>query len=83
MSPNPSLAHQRYAIFLVSMRRFDEAIAEDKRALQLDPLNVHANNRLGEVFLMQGQYDKGLTQWGKSLEIEPHDSEVRADVRVV
>jgi tetratricopeptide (TPR) repeat protein len=49
--------------YLVSLRRFSEGLSEEKRALELDPLNLHANNRLGEIFLFQGDYDKAIGHW--------------------
>jgi serine/threonine-protein kinase len=43
LSPNSPQAHKHYGLFLVSRERFDEAVAEAKKALSLDPLSVAVN----------------------------------------
>jgi tetratricopeptide (TPR) repeat protein len=40
LSPGYSLAHQWYAYYLRSVGRFDEALAENERARELDPLSI-------------------------------------------
>src|SRR5205085_8343018 len=40
LSPGYAMAHQWYAVYLAAMRRMDEAIAEIRRAEQLDPLSL-------------------------------------------
>jgi TolB-like protein/Tfp pilus assembly protein PilF/tRNA A-37 threonylcarbamoyl transferase component Bud32 len=38
-NPNYATAHEWYGLFLTAMGRFDEAIAEERRAQELDPLS--------------------------------------------
>ncbi|HEX6126606.1 MAG TPA: protein kinase [Pyrinomonadaceae bacterium] len=42
-NPNDPKSHMLYGLFLVSRERFDEAVAEGKKALTLDPLSVAVN----------------------------------------
>ena len=51
ISLNPSYAQARlwYSQFLVGMGRFDEAIAEGRRAQELDPINLSINANVALV----------------------------------
>ncbi len=48
LNPNSATAHQWYGLGpLATLGRFDEAIAEEKRAIELDPLSPVINQALG------------------------------------
>jgi serine/threonine protein kinase/TolB-like protein len=63
LNPRYVLAHQWYGLFLGEMGRFDEAVAEEHRALQLDPLSVPVIANLGRVYFFARRYDKSLEQF--------------------
>jgi TolB-like protein/Tfp pilus assembly protein PilF len=72
LSPNYATAHQWYAESdLAALGRFDEAIAEMKRALELDPLSVIINADFGTVLCTAGRYDDAIEQLRKTLEMDP------------
>ena len=48
----------------------ERAIAEVKRALQLDPVSLITNTVLGLVFLYQGQIDEAIAQLRKTVEMD-------------
>ena len=50
----------------------EEAIAEDKRALELDPLSLPINRTLGVAFYYARQYDQAIEQERKTLELDPN-----------
>ena len=77
MNPNLSLARQRYSTYLVSLHHYDEGLSEIRRALELDPLNLHASVRLGDLFIFQHDYDNAIAQYRKTLEIDPSFVEAR------
>ena len=56
---------------LAALGQFDEAIAEGKRSVELDPLSVVINADLGETFYYAKRYDESVTQLRKTLEIDP------------
>jgi serine/threonine-protein kinase len=64
MELNPSLAlnHYHYAWYLALMRRMDEAIAEHKRAQELDPMTPPHTAWLGGLYWYDGQYDKAIAE---------------------
>ena len=71
LNPNYAIAHQWYAIYLMSVGRFDEALAQAKRAQELDPLSLPINMTLGWVLLNARQYDQSVEQLSKTLEMDP------------
>jgi TolB-like protein/Flp pilus assembly protein TadD len=72
LSPNYATAHHWYAeSALAALGRFDEAIAEMKRALELDPLSVIINADFGSVLCIAGRYDDAIEQLRKALEMDP------------
>jgi len=71
---NPGYADGRYFyayIYLSSMGRHEEAIAEMKRALETDPLSLVINANLAGAYYNARQYDQAIEQGRKTLEIDP------------
>ena len=57
LNPNYATAHQWYSDYLLAMRRYPEALAESKRALELDPLSPAINVNLAHRYWFMRQYD--------------------------
>lgn len=71
LNPNYATARQWYGNgCLVTMERFDEAIAEGERAIELDPLSLIVNAELGNTYFRGRQYDKAIEQLRKTLEMD-------------
>jgi len=66
LNPNYPLAHHWYGLFLGEMGQGDAAIAEERRALQLDPLSVPILSDLGRVYFFARRYDESLEQFTKA-----------------
>ena len=72
LKPNDADAHHWFSNdILAALGRFDEAIAEGKRSVELDPLSVVINADLGETFFYAKRYDESVTQLRKTLEFDP------------
>ena len=56
---------------LAALGRFEEAIAEGRRAIELDPLSPIINADLGTTFFYARRYDESAAQLRKTLEIDP------------
>jgi TolB-like protein/Tfp pilus assembly protein PilF/predicted Ser/Thr protein kinase len=70
---NPSYANGHYFygfICLVPMGRLEEAIAELKKALELDPFSLIINTNLGRTYFIARQYDKAREQFQRTAEID-------------
>src|ERR1044072_4192998 len=62
LDPNYALGHSFYAWHLAAMARFDESIAEDRRALELAPLSPAVNADLGWDFSLARRYGEAIEQ---------------------
>jgi TolB-like protein len=72
LNPNYATAHQWYGEHLMNMARFPEALAEMKRAQELDPLSLIINGLVGVCYRLNGENDKALDQLKKTLDIDPN-----------
>lgn len=71
LNPNYATARQWYSDGnLLVMGRFDEALAEMRRAQELDPLSLIINAELGTIYLYARQYDKAIQQLQKTIEMD-------------
>jgi serine/threonine-protein kinase len=71
---NPSLvdAHLGYAAYLATLGRFDEALAEDKAALSLDPASPRARNASLAHSYLSRRFDQTIEQCHEAIEINPN-----------
>jgi serine/threonine-protein kinase len=72
LNPSNTWALLIYSRYLGHIGRHDQAIAENQRALALDPLSVNINVDLGTKYYWAGRYDQALQQLKKTLEINPN-----------
>ena len=71
LNPNYATAHQWYGNGnLRVMGRFDEAIAEMKRAQELDPLSLVINSDVGVTYISARQYNQAIEQLRKTTEMD-------------
>jgi TolB-like protein/Tfp pilus assembly protein PilF len=72
LDPNYATAHHWYGNGpLLALGRFEEAIAEGKRAVELDPFSPIINADLGQNLFCARRYDEAIAQLRKTLEIDP------------
>jgi tetratricopeptide (TPR) repeat protein len=71
LDPNDSFAHQMYSWYLVSLRRFDEGIAEGQQARSVDPLSSDANFILGQSLYYAHRYDEAIVQLRNTIDLAP------------
>jgi TolB-like protein/Flp pilus assembly protein TadD/predicted Ser/Thr protein kinase len=72
LNPAYATAHFWHSLALASMGRSEEAIAEQKRALELDPLSLIINRVLGLDFYYARHYDQAIEQEKLTLEMDPN-----------
>ena len=53
------------------MGRMSEAIAENQRALELDPLSLPINNFMGMTYTFAGDYEKAYQQFQHTIAMDP------------
>jgi serine/threonine protein kinase len=72
LNPNYANAHLYYAGgYLTPMGRHQEAIAEMKKALALDPLSSALNNYMGNTYLWAGEYQNAVHQFEHTIDLDP------------
>jgi tetratricopeptide (TPR) repeat protein len=72
LNPNSAYAHFFYAnCYLLPMGRVQEAIAESKKALELDPLSLPINNFMGVTYYFAGDYQASYQQFQRTIEMDP------------
>lgn len=72
LNPKYPTAHQWYASYLVQMGKFDQARKEIEQAQQLDPLSPIISSNVGFYSYFEHRYDDAITQYKKTLEIDPN-----------
>jgi TolB-like protein/Flp pilus assembly protein TadD len=72
LNPNYATAHHWYGFGPpMSLGDFDKAVAELKRAQQLDPLSLIINADLGVSLFYSRRYDQAISQLRKTIEMDP------------
>ncbi len=72
LDPNDATAHQWFGIGpLIVTGEFDRAIAEGKRAVELDPLSLVINTDLAVSYTMARRYPEAIEQFNKILAMDP------------
>ena len=71
LKPNLADAHAHYAWYLLLLGRTDEALAEMRRAQELDPLKPIYTAWLGRQYWWAGQDEEAIEEARKSLELNP------------
>ncbi|MGA8618166.1 MAG: tetratricopeptide repeat protein [Candidatus Sulfotelmatobacter sp.] len=72
LRPGYATAHHWYAWHLSLLGRYDEAIAEMRKAQNLDPLSLIINADLAEILVLAHSYDESIQQSRKTIEMDPN-----------
>ncbi|MFL6518954.1 MAG: TPR end-of-group domain-containing protein [Chthoniobacterales bacterium] len=71
LNPNYATAHHWFGnSLLVTLGRFDQAIKEGERAIELDPLSLIINADLGSTLMIARRYDQAIAQLRKTLALD-------------
>ena len=70
LNPNSAYVHEVSCWFNDVMGRAQEAVAECRKAVELDPLSLLNNYVLGNTYYLAREYDKALQQASRTLEID-------------
>ena len=74
LNPNLPLIYDQYGWTFSEMGRFNEAIAAEKKALELDPLSTFLNTDLAFFLYWARRYEEATTQIRKTLELDPNNA---------
>lgn len=80
LNPGHAPSRQWHAMYLASRARFEAALEEMKRALELDPLSLVIQTGVGRILHFAGRYDEAVTQYQHVLETNPGLAQTRIDL---
>jgi TolB-like protein/DNA-binding winged helix-turn-helix (wHTH) protein/tetratricopeptide (TPR) repeat protein len=72
LNRNDAAAHHWFSHYLVAMGRFSESLAESRRALELDPLDLQISGHLIWHYLRARDYPNAIKAGAQTLELDPH-----------
>ena len=75
-NPNRAGAHFLYASALANSKRYDEAIPEYQKAIQMEPKALLSYMQLANVYQVQGKMDDAIGTYQKALAVAPDNSAV-------
>ena len=70
-NPNRGAAHFIYASSLANSKKYDEAIREYQKAIQLEPKALLSYMQLANVYQLQGKSDQMIATYQKALTVAP------------
>lgn len=78
LAPDLAEAHRLLAVGLHISLRLDEAIAEYKRTLELDPTSKVSRGSLADLYRATGKTEEALALYNEQLATDPKDKAARA-----
>jgi tetratricopeptide (TPR) repeat protein len=70
-NPDSSIAHNNLGTVLLEQGRVEEAIAESREALRIDPGLAEVHGDLGDALLQQGRTKEAVAEFREALRIDP------------
>ena len=78
LNPESAATHSNRAFYLMTMKRFDQSIAEAKRAVALNPASASLNTTVGYAYFAAQRYGDSAVWLQKALDLDPDFSFPRA-----
>jgi len=72
LNRNDAAAHHWFSHYFVAMGRFGESLAESRRALELDPLDVRISGHLSWHYLRARDFPNAIKAGLQTLELDSH-----------
>jgi TolB-like protein/Tfp pilus assembly protein PilF len=83
LDPNSAAAHHTSCFFADEMGKSSQAVAECRKAVELEPLSLLHNNGLAWAYYMAREYSQSLQQANRTLEIDPRSPDTIYTIAVV
>lgn len=64
------MSYASYALALLNLNKYDEALENIEKAIQLNPLEASYYNTIGEILVTKGDYNTALDFFQKGLELD-------------
>lgn len=76
-APAEASKYVLYAQTYFFERKYDRAIAEVDRAIEIEPDSAVAHSLKGSIHFKRGETDKAKKSWQRSLELDPNQEDVK------
>jgi serine/threonine-protein kinase len=80
LNPGHAPSRQWHAMYLASRARFDEALTEMNKALELDPLSLNIQTGVGRVLHFAGRFDEAVAQYEHVMQTNPGFAQAHIDL---
>ena len=74
LDPNSMEAHYVYALLLMALGRFPEAITQIDDAAELDPLSAQVHSTFGRILYRARKFDEAILRLNRAIELEPRNA---------
>jgi serine/threonine-protein kinase len=71
LNPNYATVHHWLSVYLCARGRYDQALAEIRRAQELDPLSLVIDTHVAWVLYFSRRYDEAIQHYLQILKVEP------------
>src|SRR6185295_9948397 len=72
LNPNQATAHHWYAMYLSAIGKHDEALAQIRKAKELDPVSLIINTNEGWILYCARDYERAIAQLRTTIEMDPN-----------
>jgi TolB-like protein/Tfp pilus assembly protein PilF len=83
LDPNNAEAHAGYAWMLMTTGRSEEAFAEAKISLRIDPVAYTINMTMAWMYYLAGQCDEAIAHYEQIVELHPNRPEIYNDLAYI
>ena len=80
---SPSTLHNMLGVMLNRMNRTEAAIAEYRRAIELDPYCAEAYLNWGALHFSQNKLNEALCEWETVLKLDPYNQNAKHNIAVL
>jgi tetratricopeptide (TPR) repeat protein len=77
VTKNNYVAHDNRGLYVAKAGRIDEAMADYRRSLAINPIYLNANNNLGHALAQQGKFAEAIPLYRTALKTNANHVEVR------
>jgi tetratricopeptide (TPR) repeat protein len=83
MDPSVPWAHVLVSYVLIAQHKTEEAIAEYRKAIELDPRDAAPHSNLGIALGDQGKTEEAIAEYRKAIELDPRDADPHKNLAII
>jgi TolB-like protein len=83
LEPRNTVAHRMYSAYLSQIGKLDEALLENQRSMDLDPVSPYLTQAIARNLFGLRRYDDAIAQYQKCLALDPNYGEAHRGLGMV